>query len=122
METYKKYNLVFYNEVVFGRVDKVVGGGSNLSFLFSPLSYYIYLVGHYEAISDVLIDVNKALNGESSYDGIEVGTERIILSKDLTTITSSNGKTQSIPTSDLKAILLEYEIFINTPPLNGAKA
>lgn len=121
MSVYKNYNLTFFNRVVNNRVIKTVGGMNTSSVLFSPLSYYLYYIDDAETIDEILVDINNVLNEQTFYNGIEVGTERIELTKTTTTITSSDGTIQSLPTSDLKAILLEYRDFLNTPPLNGSK-
>ena len=118
METYKKYDLIFFNEVVDRIVIKTVGGKNNPSIMFSPLSEYVYILGHYKAIDDVMTDINAALDGEDFIDGIEIGTETITLTPTITTIENADN-TQSLPTSDLKAILLEYKDFLNTSPLDG---
>lgn len=120
METYKKYNLIFFNEVIDKIVIKTVGGKEDRSIMYSPLSEYLYILGHYEAIDDILIEINAALNGEVFNDGIEIGTETITLTAITTKIQNSDGRVQTLPTTDLKAILLEYKDFLNTPPLNGA--
>ncbi len=120
MEIYKDYGLIFFNEVVGKRVIKTVWGRNTPTILYSPLSEYVYILGHYKAINDVLVDINAALNGEDFNDGIEIGTEIITLTAATTTIENSDGRIQSLPTADLKAILLAYDDFLNTPPLNGA--
>lgn len=121
MEIYKKYDIIFYNRVVEKRVIKTVGGKIDSSPMYSPLSEYLYLLGHQKAIDDVLIEINAALNGDNFNDGIEIGTETITLTSITTTIKNSDGRIQSLPTSDLKAILLEYNDFLNTSPLDDSR-
>lgn len=87
---------------------------------FSPLSEYLYLLGHYEAIDDIMNEIDGALSGQAFNDGIEVGTETITLTPSITTIVNSDGRVQSIPTADLKSMILEYKTFLNTPPLEGS--
>lgn len=83
------------------------------------MNNYIYILGHYEAIDGILKEINAALNGEEYNDGIEIGTETITLTPTITTIENSDERTQILPTSDLKEILLEYKIFLNSTPLDG---
>lgn len=118
----EQYDLKFVNLKVNNgtRVEKSVHGITVAGESFSPHSEYLYLLGHYKAIDDVLIEINAALAGQAFNDGIEVGTETITLTQSNTTIINSDGRTQTIPTADLKAIILEYKTFLNTSPLDGS--
>lgn len=120
---HENYNLIFRN-IAHGttRINiKEVHGIDVPHFMFSPLSEYIYLTRYYESIDDVLNIVNDVLTGTPYYGGIELGTETINISQNSITITLSDGKMQTLPTIDFKAILEEFKIFLNTPPLSGQK-
>ncbi|RYD98753.1 MAG: hypothetical protein EOP54_06525 [Sphingobacteriales bacterium] len=69
-----KNNLSFINITRNGRNEKKVTD-PDFSVLFSPLSEYIYLAGHYEAIEEVIVDIDKAIFGDA-FDGIEVGAQK----------------------------------------------
>lgn len=122
MDIHKNYDLKSVNLIVNNgtRIEKCVHGINVAGESFSPLSEYLYLLGHYEAIDDIMIEIDAALVGQLFNDGIEVGTETITLTQTMTTIVNSDGRTQTIPTADLKAIILEYKTFLNTPPLDGS--
>ena len=113
----EKYNVSFINKTINCRIDNEIVGPDS-SILYSPLSYYVYLAGHYKAIDEIIIEIDQALTG-NSFEGIEVGTEEIILTSEFVTIISSDGENQCLPTSDLKVLLQQYKTFLNTKPLNG---
>ncbi len=64
MTVHENYNLVFQNTVVRKRNMKKVVYMNQAGVSHTPLSEYVYLTGHYEAIGDVLVEIeytNKLL-------------------------------------------------------------
>lgn len=119
--TYQKYNLKFINNVFRGKVSKTCDLIANYaSPLYINLSTYLIYLQDIDNINLVLEEINNALGGLPA-ENISEETVDIILDTEITII-NWNGKTESIPTLDLKEVLLEYANFLRTPPLNGDKA
>jgi hypothetical protein len=118
--THKNYNLQFVNKVCEKTNFKTVEYINASNTASKGLYFYLNQIEDPDHITDILNDVNKALQGLPFDSYIRVGSET-------TTLTLSNvqiedqGQTINIPIMDFKSILTEYLNFLLEPPLEGTK-
>ena len=122
MAMHEQYKLIFRNEKFSNEHpfnEKVVDVVNNNQIYF-PLAEYLYMCGYGEAFDDVLSHIENSFMGNEYDPDISVGTLNVSLTPTVVTIKDSSGRIQTLPTTDLRALLLEYIEFFNSPPLNGS--
>ncbi|KGO84570.1 hypothetical protein Q765_20865 [Flavobacterium rivuli WB 3.3-2 = DSM 21788] len=118
--THKNYNLQFVNKVfdktIFKTVEYIIASNT----AFKGLYFYLSQIEGPDHITDILDDVNKALQGIPFESNIRVGSETTTLALSNVQI-EDQGQTINIPIIDFKSILTEYLNFLLEPPLEGTK-
>ncbi|QEM10599.1 hypothetical protein [Mucilaginibacter rubeus] len=117
-EIIDKYGIDFQNENNDGIIDKIPG--SNLKYV----THLLYDWGP-DDIDDpdhgLLTDIDAALADPNSE--IQAGSEMVdlLIYQDRVEFEHRSGGTYTMPTSDLREIVMGWRDFLLTPPIDGSK-